>query len=394
MQVAAFSAGRVFSSPYLGRWSETLGYRKILSWSSLVIVTGTLLNAFARNCLWLIVAQVVMGIGSGTLGVTRSFVSERTSGNERTYKMARLTAVQYTGFTVTPFIGSCLSYLLGDADYMIGPFRVTSYTCAAYFLTVLGSICWFALNTCFVDYVPVRDRPTGLSSESSKVNLAGVPTDGPLASAKKREDMDFRSVKEWTEVDWCIFAGLLLNVATKGSVGVFETMGIPIAIAHFDVSNTVAGYTVSACGAVGVFALAFLMKPLVERFHDTKLMAGGVFVMILSCVLMRNYSTDGSPGSQWQYFLAIFTMYASGYPIGHTAVLTWYSKLSKQAAQGFLQGWFGSAGSVGRIVLPAISGIISEYYGDNTLFICLGLFVGCTWVAIVVYYERFTRLTK
>lgn len=362
-----------------------MGYRTVLSWASLVILMGTLINAFARSCLWLIVAQIFTGVGSGTLGVTRAFVSERTSGNERTYKMARLTAVQYTGFTVTPFIGSLLSYCLGDADYMVGPFRVTSYTCAAYFLTLLAGLCWMGLNYVFVDYVPARDAPRRAQSVSSYA---------PSSSSVRRDDMDFRNLSTWTEVDWCIFAGLILNICTKGSIGVFETMGIPIAVSHFGVSNEVAGYTVSACGAVGVLALAFLMKPLVERFHDTKLMVGGVFVMIISCLLMCNYSTDGGPGPAWQYFLGVFTMYASGYPIGHTAVLTWYSKLSKQAAQGFLQGWFGSAGSVGRILLPAVSGIISEYYGDNTLFVCLGGFVFLTWGAIVVNFDRFYRLTK
>jgi ceroid-lipofuscinosis MFS transporter 7 len=368
----------------------------VLSLASAVIVAGTLVNAFARNCAWLIVAQVLTGVGSGTLGVTRAFVSERTSGNERTYKMARLTAVQYTGFTVTPFIGSLFSWLLGDADFMIGPFRVTAYTCAAYFLTALSVACWLALNSCFVDYVPARDRPHSPTSL-----LAGAPpTAGSVAppalpsSAGGRGDMDFRSVGAWTEVDWCIFAGLVLNVCTKGSVGVYETMGIPLATAHFGVSNEIAGFTVSACGAAGVLALAFLMKPLVERFHDTKLMVGGVFVMIASCGFMVNYSSDGSTSSKWQYFLGIFTMYASGYPIGHTAVLTWYSKLSKQAAQGFLQGWFGSAGSVGRILLPAVSGIISECYGDNALFVCLGAFVFLTWLAIVANFDRFYRLTK
>ena len=61
---------------------------------------------------------------------------------------------------------------------------------------------------------------------------------------------------------------------------------------------------------LGVLALAFLMKPLVERFHDTKLMVGGVFVMIASCFLMVNYNSSGEDGTITtaplpQYYAAI-----------------------------------------------------------------------------------------
>eukprot|EP00614_Pseudopedinella_elastica_P032444 CAMPEP_0172644436 /NCGR_PEP_ID=MMETSP1068-20121228/239210_1 /TAXON_ID=35684 /ORGANISM="Pseudopedinella elastica, Strain CCMP716" /LENGTH=462 /DNA_ID=CAMNT_0013458635 /DNA_START=174 /DNA_END=1562 /DNA_ORIENTATION=+ len=378
LTVAAFSAGRVFASPYFGRWSETAGLKKVLSLTSLIIVVGTLLNAFSRSCLELIVAQAVTGIGSGTLGVTRAYVSEQTSGAERTWKTARLTAVQYGGFTVTPFVGSLFAHFLGETDVMYGPFRLTAYTAAAYFLTLLGLLCYLALNSpWFVDYVPAEHRP---------------PVD---PKAKKREDMDLRAVSEWSEVDWCLMAGLVLNVATKGSIGVFETLGIPIAVHRFGLSPATAGCVVSSCGAVGVCCL-YGMRPLAERFHDTQLMVWGVLVMVASCGLLvvSLLSPSGGAALVQVYALSIFLMYGTGYPIGHTAVLTWFGKLSKQASQGYLQGWFASAGSVGRIVLPAASGLIAELYGLNALICCLTGFLVVTWLCIAANFNLFTRLTK
>ena len=44
LMVAAFSAGRVFSSPYMGRWSEHHGMKNILSVAALIIVVGGLLK--------------------------------------------------------------------------------------------------------------------------------------------------------------------------------------------------------------------------------------------------------------------------------------------------------------------------------------------------------------
>lgn len=56
----------------------------------------------------LILAQLVMGLGSGTLGVTRGYVADITPRNERTSWIGYLTAVQYAGFTVMPGVGALL----------------------------------------------------------------------------------------------------------------------------------------------------------------------------------------------------------------------------------------------------------------------------------------------
>lgn len=387
--VAAFSFGRVLSSPHLGRWSSRQGYRKVLTVTSIIILIGSLMNTMATTSFWLIAAQIVVGVGSGTLGVTRSFVAQRTEGNERSAMIARLTAVQYSGFTVTPLIGSFLAWYFGDYDAQFGPFHLNAYTSPAFFMVLLSALGAVLLNTCFEDYIPEQFLGKAKYAPLRQSVEAGVKDEeGDQEEAKEREDMDFRSVSSWTEIDWCIFSGLLLNVATKGSVGVFETMGVGVATQRFGMTPSVAGLVVSGCGAVGVTALLF-NKPMVDAYHDTGLMVGGVLVMIVSCLFMLKWWPHGD----WQFVLSIFTMYASGYPIGHTAVLTWFSKLSKQASQGFLQGWFGSAGSLGRILLPAISGVIAEYFGYDTLFLCLGGFLFLTWLSIVLNYSLFTRLT-
>lgn len=149
----------------------------------------------------------------------------------------------------------------------------------------------------------------------AKVADGEAPVDSAIASAKspKREDMDLRSIGSWTEVDWCICAGLFLNVFTKGSVGVYETLGVQVAVTDFGFIPSQAGYIVSTCGAIGVITLLF-MKPIVDVFHDTKLMVGGIAVMVLSCFLLIDYGVG--PLNTWRFYVAIFCMYASGYPIG------------------------------------------------------------------------------
>jgi Major Facilitator Superfamily len=122
--VAAFSFGRILVNPVFGSWSHTWGYTNTLLLSTSILLFGTfcytqVLNVGRKE--FLIVAQTVLGVGSGTLGVTRAFVADVTAKRSRTTYMAWVTAVQYGGFTVTPFVGAYFNTVLGgDTDLRWG----------------------------------------------------------------------------------------------------------------------------------------------------------------------------------------------------------------------------------------------------------------------------------
>jgi MFS family permease len=121
--VAAFSFGRILVSPLFGSWSVTYGYTKTLTLSCSILLLGTLVYAQVQNVgqpQFLIFAQILMGIGSGTLGVTRAFVADVTAQRNRTTYMAWITAVQYAGFTVTPFVGAIFNKTLDGVDFQFG----------------------------------------------------------------------------------------------------------------------------------------------------------------------------------------------------------------------------------------------------------------------------------
>lgn len=62
-------------------------------------------------------------------------------------------------------------------------------------------------------------------------------------------------------------------------------------------------------------------------------------------------------------------MYATGYPVGHTAVIGMFSKVLGKRPQGYLMGWFGSAGSLARVLFPILGGHVAENLGNNALFV-------------------------
>lgn len=121
--VASFSFGRILVSPLFGSWSVTYGYTKTLLLSCAILFFGAFLYSQIQNVGridFLILCQTILGIGSGTLGVTRAFVAEVTAHRSRTTYMAWTTAVQYAGFAMTPFIGALFNKTLANTDIQLG----------------------------------------------------------------------------------------------------------------------------------------------------------------------------------------------------------------------------------------------------------------------------------
>ena len=75
-------------SPYFGNLSTKNGNRSVLMVASALLAVGALAYALAWNKEALIVSQIVMGVGSGTLGVTRAYVADKSTPEQRTYLLA------------------------------------------------------------------------------------------------------------------------------------------------------------------------------------------------------------------------------------------------------------------------------------------------------------------
>ena len=65
--VAAFSMGRVITSPILGFGSDNYGYRSTLILSNLLLLGGTVCYIYATSVNTIIFAQLIIGCGAGRL---------------------------------------------------------------------------------------------------------------------------------------------------------------------------------------------------------------------------------------------------------------------------------------------------------------------------------------
>jgi len=373
--VAAFSMGRVLVSPSYGRYSTNHGYRRVLVFAHCLIVVGALLYSRVWNLASLFCAQIVLGFGCGTLGVTRAYFAESVPRDLRTVYLGRVTAAQYAGLTMTSFLGSCLShagaYLRDEtaADPAWAWLRLSPLTFASY-AVLLGALVALLLlaSPSFHDFVP---------AEKSAQTAPAALEEGAARAADRRH-----ANLVWT--------GLVLNVITKGSIGCYETLGVAYAQANLDLPGPTTGYYVAACGAVGVaFLLSF--KQLGRLFDDVELILYGIAVMVVSCVFMIRRAIPAAADADLLgiWISAMFAMYGVGYPVGHTAVIGWFSKAMKNRPQGMLMGLFASAGSLARIVFPICTGLVADSFGSDAVFATLATLLGATLCVLVAYRADF-----
>lgn len=358
--VAAFSFGRVFASPTFGRWSIAKGYLSTLRISIIVLMIGAILYSSSNSTPLLIFSQIVMGVGSGTLGVTRAYVAEVTSKESRTKYMAFSTAVQYAGFTVTPVIGAVFSsYLSGNSDKEEG-FAINEFNAPAFFIVVLCIVALILLHTTFHDRIPKK------KVEHDKTVLALQTVEESQLLVDRCPSCIVGYLSNLTVYALAMIVCMLLNVVTKGSIACFETIGIKTAVAQFGLTSSAAGMVVSSCGSFGVVAL-LSMAYIQMRLSDVQMIIFGIVVMIIGMSFLVFAEYFRFPGS-WGFVLAIFLVYSIGYPIGHTAAMGLFSKIIGRRPQGELMGWFASSGSIARITFPILAGVLK---GNSTLFFIL-----------------------
>jgi len=186
-----------------------------------------------------------------------------------------------------------------------------------------------------------------------------------------------------------VIGGIILNMSTKGTIGVFETLGGEIALTKLGWSSSQTGFTFTSFGAIGViFLLNFAY--LVGFFGDFNLMLFGMFLMLISCFLLIPISNSLS---SWQFYLSLVLMYSLGYPIGHTALLGLYSKIVKKGPQALMMGVFAAAGSVARIVFPLLAGYLSEIYNtESAIFFLMSIILFFSFTISFYFREKINTL--
>ena len=297
--VAMFSIGRLIVTAPFGYLSDRYRHKLPLLISSFILVLGSIIwaNAFTTNRISVLyVAQFLLGVGSGSLGVTRSFVVEQCEPKKRTETLALITALQYAGFTVSPIVGSWLHSLGGGTSLYM------SFALPSYLIALLALWCLIALLSVFenIPTAPVvythstksigsfKADDSCVEEEEDKVTVKVPISSDQVVSEKEVKDVENRvesapsigiSSKKISDSDaqlaqngmfYVIIGMFLLNISTKGSIAVYETLGAQIGLIDYKMSSVALGALISASGAVGFCQLMLFSRVWTKNFSGEK----------------------------------------------------------------------------------------------------------------------------
>lgn len=221
-------------------------------------------------------AQFILGLGTGSLGVTRSYIVEQVAPAKRTYMLARLSALQYAGFAATPLLGSAL-VVAGSAISTTMEFALPGYL-----VLLLSLICLALLVFVFQDiqemYVhepaeqnkllEMTSNPMNQTNEDAHANTSSddlvsssTPQDdttntyNPIITRQTTVDVESRTVPVSTETNDNVilrnrvFALMMfLNFTTRGGIAVYETQGSQILLDQYHMPQWKLGLLVSMAG--------------------------------------------------------------------------------------------------------------------------------------------------
>lgn len=175
--VSTFGVGNVVMSAEIGRFADESIYRHkgaLLVCSGLVLLGALLwtLVVIGGGLPTLFIAQFLMGLGTGNLGVLRSYVAEQAMPEERTWRLAQLSAYQYAGIAATPILGALLfmggSSIGGDQLPFVMPGGLL-VVCTAAVVVVLYR--WFEN----IHEDPTANEPSASQPPSAIVDDAARP---------------------------------------------------------------------------------------------------------------------------------------------------------------------------------------------------------------------------
>jgi len=109
----AFFAAQFLAGPYLGRLSDKFGRVPILIVSQIGTVISFVMLAFAPSAAFLFLARILDGITGGNIIVAQAYITDITPRERRTEALGYIFAVFGLGFVIGPALGSVLAAALG-----------------------------------------------------------------------------------------------------------------------------------------------------------------------------------------------------------------------------------------------------------------------------------------
>ncbi len=344
---SAYSLGQFFAEPYCGRLSDRIGRKPILIATTALSTLFYLALAMTQNIWLAIFLRFLSGLSSGSLSTIQAYVADVSRPEQRATRLGVIGAAFSLGFVIGPFIGGNLTHLHGGARGFEAPLFAAAGMSA---LACLGVMLFIRES---------RQRQT-TQAQPRLLETAAEGLKSPIITR-------------------ALLSMLCYMIAFAGLESIFGLW----ARQQFHWGPVQIGSIFPFIGAAVVLAQMVLMRPLVRRYGEYRVLAGGLFLFGLSFVLQ-------SVNSLAIMIIPIVMFGGLGQAVIFSSVCAIISTATPPDRQGAMLGLNMSTGAIARIIGPVIAGFVFLIAPDAPLWVGAAMTLPAAYLALQVGHYRKT----
>lgn len=319
-----YSLMQFFFSPIWGRLSDRHGRRPIILMSLLGSVLSYFLFAYAESYWLLVLSRAFAGIFAANISTAQAYIADVTKPEDRAKGMGLIGAAFGIGFTLGPPIGGISVSKWGMAAPGI----------------IAGTFC---LMNLILAYFRLE--------ESLSPELRAQAKASPVKKGRLAQFETFLTVRKNPALLLAVVSTFFATFAFSNLEQVFSLF----IQAKFDLPTEEAAYKTGMIlmwsGILGVIVQGGLIRRLVPKYGEVKLLTIGLFVQGLAMLLFSESPTYGS------FFITAIPL-ALGSGLINPTLAALVSKGAAQHEQGAVIGLKEGMSSLARIFGP-LSGLLA-----------------------------------
>jgi MFS transporter, DHA1 family, tetracycline resistance protein len=333
--LGVYSLCQLIASPVLGRLSDRYGRRPILLASMAFNCLSYLMLGFGSNLWWILASRALGGFMAGNLSAAFAYASDISTPAQRARALGMVGAAIGIGFLVGPPLGGLLS---GDdivhASFLRPALAAAAAAVAAMLLVLVV-----------------------LPESHGAAQRAGQPHESMLPLHP------WRLLGSLPALRGLVIATVLVTTAQS----IFESIYALWALNQFHAGPRTTGLSMLALACMAVFAQGYLVRVLVPRWGEYRLIYSAIGSVVLGSLLLAS-------GISLLTTVTGLALLGLGLGLYNPNGSSLASRLALAGNRGAVMGVYTSGTSLARVIGPLCSGFIYSRIGTAMPFI-FGAFI-------------------